>query len=455
MNIPAWLKTLPDEALRSLELREWHDDEVDAYVELLNKHHYLKCPHARKRHLSQVACYQGKAVALIIWTTSSRKLIHRDEYIGWDSRTREKRLSWIVQNNRFLLLPQDRPINLASRILGLAIKALPGAWEARYGKRPLLAETFVDPEAYKGTCYHAAGWSRLGQTKGFARVSAPQYYQDNDRPKHLWVKPLAKDALERLRDPSRLLVGEDPRKRAPGTMPIKSKTAESLYRALRTVKDPRSRRGRQFPLCAMLATAVLAQCCGESTVTGIFRFCQDLSSPQRAMLGFRSNPKARKVVPPPGEGCWRKVLGDVNPEELAKALNAWMQSQSKKDALPDLLSIDGKVIASNLATIVSLVDATDGSPLAQAAASGNGQEQKLTTQLIEALPEAALEGKTLSGDALYSNKNLVREIVQERGGEVLVQLKANQKTTLEEATRRLNQSAPPFYTQPQNLATDV
>ena len=70
-------------------------------------------------------------------------------------------------------------------------------------------------------------------------------------------------------------------------------------------------------------------------------------------------------------------------------------------------------------------------------------------------PEAALEGKTLSGDALYSNKNLVREIVQERGGEVLVQLKANQKTTLEEATRRLNQSAPPFYTQTQNSATDA
>ena len=58
-------------------------------------------------------------------------------------------------------------------------------------------------------------------------------------------------------------------------------------------------------------------------------------------------------------------------------------------------------------------------------------------------------------DTPYSNKNLVREIVQERGGEVLVQLKANQKTTLEEATRWLNQSAPPFYTQPQNLAMDA
>ena len=70
---PSLAQNTPDEAMRGLELREWHDDEVDAYVKLLNKHHYLKCPHARKRHLSQDACYQGKAVALIIWTTRSRK----------------------------------------------------------------------------------------------------------------------------------------------------------------------------------------------------------------------------------------------------------------------------------------------------------------------------------------------------------------------------------------------
>ncbi|MBT62625.1 MAG: hypothetical protein CML13_05365 [Puniceicoccaceae bacterium] len=448
MKIEAWIEALPEQSLRSLELREWSDDEAQSYVDLLDQHHYLGCPDARKRHLRQVVLYEGKAVALLIWTTCSRKLADRESHIGWDGRTREKRLGWIVQNSRFLLLPQTRPQNLASRILGMAVKALPDAWERRYHKRPLLAETFVDPEGYNGTCYHASGWTRLGRTKGYARVSAPQYYQDNERPKYLWVKPLAKDALERLRDPSRLLPGEDAKARAPGVLPVTGKQAASLSAALRTVKDPRSRRGRQFPLGAMLATAVLAQCCGESTVTGIFRFCQDLSSPQRASLGFRSNPQARKVVPPPGEGCWRKVLAAVDPKELAEALDAWLQSQHENGDLPELLSIDGKVISSNLATIVSLVDATDGSPVAQAAASGNGQEQKLTTQLIESLPEGALEGKTLSGDALYSNKSLVREVVQGRGGEVLVQLKANQKTTLEEATRKLSQSAPPFCTQP-------
>lgn len=450
MIIEAITGALPDEALRSLELREWQEDEVEVYAGLLDAHHYLGCPDGRRRHLCQVACYQGKAVALIIWTTASAKLAGREDYVGWDHRTRQKRLGYLVQNNRYLLLPSTRPPNLASRVLGLAVKALPDAWERRHGKRPLLAETFVDPEGYKGTCYHAAGWSNCGRTAGFSRVSGRDYYQDNEKPKNLWLKPLAADAVERLRNPSRLLPGEDPKARAPGAMPIKAKQAESLQRALRAVKDPRSRRGRDFPLGAMLATAVLAMCCGESTVSGIFRFCQDLTSSQRRSLGFRSKPQAPRVVPPPGEGCWRNVLGAVDPGELAKSLNSWMQAQQEKGELPELLSIDGKVIGNNLATIVSLVDARDGRPVAQAAASGNGQEHKLTKELIDALPDGALEGKTIKGDALYSNKNLVRDIVQERGGDVLVQLKANQKTTLEEVTRRLSHTAPPFCTQPRS-----
>ncbi|WP_425609271.1 Druantia anti-phage system protein DruA [Thalassobacterium maritimum] len=446
MSIESITGELSDEALRGLELRLWRDEDVDTYVALLEKHHYLGCPDARKRHLCQVVCHEGKAVALVVWTTASPKLAGREAYLRWDARTRQKRLSWLVQNNRFLLLPSKRPSNLASRVLGMAVKALPQAWEDRYGKRPLLAETFVDPEGYKGTCYNAAGWINCGRTAGYARVSGRDFYQDNEHPKNLWLKPLSRDALDRLRDPSRLLPGEDPKARVPGAMPVKAKQAESLSKALRTVKDSRSRRGREYPLGAMLATTVLALCCGAKTVSDIFRFCQDLTSAQRRSLGFRSKPAAPRVVAPPGEGCWRTVLASVDPAELAKALNGWLQAQSKNGTLPELLSIDGKVIGNNLATLVSLVDARDGSPVAQEAAPGNGQEQKLTKQLVEALPEGALEGKTVKGDALYSNKNLVREIVQERGGDVLVQLKANQKTTLEEVTRRLSHTAPPFCT---------
>lgn len=448
MIIEAMTGELPEVALRSLELREWREEEGETLAGLLDTHHYLGCPDRRRRHLCQVVSFEGKAVALLVWTTASGKLAGRETYVGWDARTRQKRLGWVVQNNRFLILPSKRPLNLASRVLGMAVKELPEAWERHHGKRPLLAETFVDPESYKGTCYRAAGWTPCGRTAGYSRVSGRDFYQDNERPKDLWLKPLGKDALERLRDPSRLLPAENPKARAPGALPIKAKEAESLRRALQAIKDPRSRKGQQFPLSALLTTTVLAMCCGATTVSDIFRFCQDLTSSQRRSLGFRPNPQAPRVVPPPGEGCWRKVLGAVDPDELARVLNAWMQAQRTSGELPALLSIDGKVIGNNLATLVSLVDARDGCPVAQAAAPGNGQEQRLTDKLIAALPEGALEGKSLSGDALYNNKNLIRTTVHERGGEVLVQLKANQKTTLEEATRRLHQDAPPFCTHP-------
>jgi hypothetical protein len=127
MTIESITGELPDEALRGLELREWREEEVGTYVGLLDTHHYLDSPHVRRRHLCQVACHEGKAVALIIWTTASAKLAGRESYVGWDSRTRQKRLGWLVQNNRFLLLPSKRPSNLASRVLGLAVQALPDA----------------------------------------------------------------------------------------------------------------------------------------------------------------------------------------------------------------------------------------------------------------------------------------------------------------------------------------
>ena len=73
----------------------------------------------------------------------------------------------------------------------------------------------------------------------------------------------------------------------------------------------------------------------------------------------------------------RKVLTEnkLNKElnSAVQALNRWRLSQG--EGVPELLSIDGKVIANNLATLVSLVDAADGSPLTQAAAPGNGQER--------------------------------------------------------------------------------
>ena len=433
---------LPTHSFSQLQIRQWREDEYDEFCQILTEHHYLGSPDRRQIMLGQCVFFGEKLVALFTWTHACQALQGRDEFVGWDNRTRTRRLAFVIQNNRFLLLTPAGTTNIASHLLAKSTKSIVPLWKERFGITPLLAETFVNPERFTGGCYKGAGWTDIGNTKGYARYGC-DFFTEHGKPKMLWLKLLSPNACADLRDPSVPLEGE--KKRAPGKLPISSKQAESLTKALRSVKDPRARRGRQFPLSAMLSTAILALCCGAKSVSDIFRFCQDLTSPQRLNLGFWSNPKAPKVVPPPGESCWRDVLSRVDCNELATALNTWRLSQIE---IPELLSIDGKVIGANLATLVSIVDVRDGTPIVQMAASGNGKEQELSKKLIESLPNERICDSVISGDALYSQKDLVKTIVYEKGANVFFQLKNNQPTSNAIAEKIFEQNSPLFCPYP-------
>ncbi|MCF6150023.1 MAG: DUF4338 domain-containing protein [Candidatus Kuenenia sp.] len=62
-------------------------------------------------------------------------------------------------------MPWIKSRNLASRVLGLVGKKLPNDWEQRYQYRPVMLETFVEKTRFKGTCYKAANWISIGETK--------------------------------------------------------------------------------------------------------------------------------------------------------------------------------------------------------------------------------------------------------------------------------------------------
>jgi hypothetical protein len=74
---------------------------------------------------------------------------------------------------------------------------LPGQWNERFGYRPLLAESFTDPEAYAGTCYKASNWEAGGKSAGHSRHRAG-FYVPNERPKKLWLKSLGPQGREQL-----------------------------------------------------------------------------------------------------------------------------------------------------------------------------------------------------------------------------------------------------------------
>ena len=103
------------------------------------------------------------------FAAAALKLAAREQWVGWDDATRVQQLHRVVGMSRYLIRPQVQCHNLASKVLGLALRHLVPDFERQYGFRPLLVESFVDTEAFAGTCYQAANWVKIGQTQGRGR----------------------------------------------------------------------------------------------------------------------------------------------------------------------------------------------------------------------------------------------------------------------------------------------
>lgn len=138
----------------ALRIEVIQPEDQKRFDRLLGKYHYLGETRPVGDFLRQVAILDGQWVGLLAWGSACYALNDRDAYIGWTPTLRAERQKLIVQNRRFLLLGDkgEHP-NLASRILGAAVKALPEQWQAYFDYVPLLAETFTDLESFHGTCY--------------------------------------------------------------------------------------------------------------------------------------------------------------------------------------------------------------------------------------------------------------------------------------------------------------
>lgn len=111
----------------------------------------------------------NRPVACVLFGSAAWKCADRDLYIGWDQPTRERNLQRLTNNTRFLIPRWVQVPHLASHVLGLITRRIRTDWLAKYGHPVYALETFVDRSRFKGTCYQAANWHRLGETQGRTR----------------------------------------------------------------------------------------------------------------------------------------------------------------------------------------------------------------------------------------------------------------------------------------------
>ena len=185
---PLWLEPVQTPEQRQL----WR--------QLIERYHYLghRVPFgAHLRYLIRGVAPQLTLLGCLQFSSPAWRMRARDTWIGWNDATRVQHLQRIINNSRFLILPQLRIKNLASHVLALALRTVPTDWEHAYGIRPFLAETLVDATRFTGTCYRAANWIDVGQTTGRGRQDR-HHQRHNACPKRVLLYPLVPDLRHQL-----------------------------------------------------------------------------------------------------------------------------------------------------------------------------------------------------------------------------------------------------------------
>jgi len=409
----------PPVLLADLYVRPLRLEERDSYRALLERHHYLGWRKPPGNVLGHVAFLGSKVVALIGWATATLHNRARDAWIGWGAAARSRNLRYVATNVRFLMLPGtgESVENLASRVLGASLRRLSRDWQALHGHPILLAETFVDPSRYLGTCYRASNWIFVGQTSGWSRRG--KSYSFHGQSKAVYVYPLHRRTREWLSLPAFASAREgNSMELDVSRLPLEGEGG--LLDVLRDITDPRHRRGVRHKAQAILAMAVTAVVAGMKSVCAIAQWIEDLAPEHRERLGGN---RYRK----PSRSTIRRFLSALDVSELDRKVGAWLAR--RVDFEGQGLALDGKTLrgsrdgGSAAVHLVSAVLHRGAEVVAQTKVHEKSNEITSVEPLLAGLDVA---GATITGDAMFAQTAIAEHLVTEKKADYVFTVKDNQ-----------------------------
>lgn len=389
---------------------------------LLRRHHYLGMIRPVGERLFYVAKdKQGQWVGVLVFCAAAKYLRHRDKWIGWTSEQRRRRLALVVNNARFLLLPQRTVPNLGSRVLKLVLDRLSADWQQRYVHPVLVVESFVDPEQFCGTVYSASGWKELGLTDGWGRC-ARDYYVKHGKPKRLFVRELSRHGRRALQaehlKPSLAAVEAK-------VLPRCTQRVGPLRSLAQRFKEVPEFRGRveSYPLWSLLTIVACAMLCGaQRGPKALAGFAKQLSQAQRRALGIR--PDASGWYPAPSRPTFSRLLQAVDfaaVDHVVREFQAQVRGQPPKE---ELVVLDGKQPKHGGGhSILTAITVPSQHYLGSAVVDQKTNEIPVARQLFEKLD---LEDRLVSLDALHTQTQTGLDLVQEHGADYTLTVKDNQ-----------------------------
>jgi len=429
--------------LKRVTVRLLRDDERARFDKLLEQKHYLSSARMVGKTLRYVAELDGEWVALACFSAAALHLKAREKWIRWTPRQRARRLGFIVNNSRYLiLLERDRVPNLASRALGLCLRRLPRDWETHWGHPVLAVESFVNETLYRGVCYRACGFDAVGPTAGYARASR-DFYHEHGEPKQLYLRELrpgARTLLRRGRWPEELVAHE---RQIAGPCPFRSASLTSLLDQFKQLKDVRKGHGLLHRQPFVLACGAVAVLMGAGGYQAIEDTCRKFTKRQLRALGCRPNREGE--YEPPSDSTFFRVLSKVDTQAFDRIIGTWLLEQEISEVAR--LAVDGKVLRGSGRAdgkplqLLSVVTHRLRLTLAQEPIEDKSNEIPAFPKLLRELPK--IDHALVTADAMHCQQESARVTTQELGWDYMFGLKGNQSGVLDRAERLLQQQAFP------------
>lgn len=377
----------------TLVVRPISSAERERFDETLEASHWLGAAGLVGEVMRYVALEDGEWCALLGFGSAALCVRPREELLGWSDQQRHRRLRYITNNQRYCILESHRRPNLASQVLGLALRRVAADFRARWGHPVVMVETFTDPARHRGTCYQAANFSELGRTSGYGRV-AGRFVHHGD-PKAYWVRYLRRDA-------TRLLTGDfdhpalDPRRSntvaAIDLNRLDLDSEHGLLAQLATVPDPRQRRGVRHQLASILAIATLGTLRGARSFNALGETAAELPAEALARLGARVSPRTGQFVAP-NEATFRRNLKRIDGDLFDSVVNLWAAGQVA----------EGRLLPKQAEQVRSVMAAATED---ESEDDGPGPNSAGTDDEPAFLPAIAVDGKTLRGARLEGGRQV-------------------------------------------------
>ena len=428
-------QSLDRNSFDTLVVRPIEPSERSRWNEEMRTHHYLGFRTMPGESIRYVALLDGEWVALLGWGSAAWSNGHRDRMIGWTIPQRARRLCYLANNLRYLILPEVSLPHLASKVLALCLHRLSSDWENRYGHPVVFVETFVDPSRFAGTCYKAAGFQNLGETQGYRRNAGRYYY--HGAVKRIFVRSLRKDALRLLSSPDNLPLFQAKEARVP-VKALGKRDIQHLMDDLSRTSDTRKRRGIRHSQISLVATLVCAILSGVCHTRAMAEWAANLSNSLKKRLGFRRHPET-KILIAPSEPTLRRTLQSIDIEEVDRVLSGWLKQVLSKCGLGgevSVLTIDGKAVrgaskakgGQKIHTLAAFLQ-NRGIVVAQKNVDEKTNE---IPELRALLAPMEISGQIVTADAMHTQVETARFITEDKKADYVFTVKKNQPTMFED-----------------------